>query len=91
MLNWSISRNYQEIWNSTKISVTLRMYLTGGGSVQRPLTSGPRGWLARFYVSLARGFVHTCLHEKGKAQGGGESQWRPNHMVSRPPLGELPT
>jgi hypothetical protein len=40
------------------------MYLTRGGSVQRPLTSGPRG----FYVSLARGFVHTCLHEKGKAK-----------------------
>jgi hypothetical protein len=23
---------------------------------------------ARFYVGLARGFVHTCLHEKGKAK-----------------------
>jgi hypothetical protein len=66
------------------------MYLTRGGSVQRPLTSRPRGWQvgqipwsakstgesARFYVSLARGFVHTCIHEKGKAKvvekvGGG--------------------
>jgi hypothetical protein len=32
----------------------------------------------RFYVSLARGFVDTCLHEKGKAKavekvGGGLS------------------
>jgi hypothetical protein len=75
VLNWSISRNYKEIWNSTKISVTSRMYLTRGGNVQRPLTSRPRGWptdqipwLARFYVSLARGFLHTCLHEKGKAK-----------------------
>jgi hypothetical protein len=74
VLNWRISRNCKEIWNSTKISITLGMYLTRGGSVQRPLTSGPRGWLTdqtpdrstRFYVSLARGFVHTCLHEKGK-------------------------
>jgi hypothetical protein len=38
---------------------------------------GPGGGLsARFYVNLARGFVHTCLHEKGKAKavekvGGG--------------------
>jgi hypothetical protein len=46
MLNWSISKHYKEIWNSTKISVTAEMYLTRGGSVQRLLTNGPRGWLA---------------------------------------------
>jgi hypothetical protein len=52
------------------------MYLTLGGSVQRPLTSGPRsGQLtkspvrsARFYVGLAHSFMDTCLHEKGKAK-----------------------
>jgi hypothetical protein len=26
------------------------------------------GWLARFYVGLARSFMVTCLHEKGKAK-----------------------
>jgi hypothetical protein len=44
--------------------------------MQRSLTSGPRGsqlvkspgWPARFYVSLAHGFMHTCLHKKGKAK-----------------------
>jgi hypothetical protein len=41
--NWSISRNYKENWNATKISVTTGMHLTRGGSVQSPLTSGPRG------------------------------------------------
>jgi hypothetical protein len=43
--------------------------------VQKPLTSGPRGGRSakspglptRFYVGLARGFVHMCLYEKGKA------------------------
>jgi hypothetical protein len=40
VLNWSISRNNKEIWNSTKISVTLGVYLTRGGCMQRPLTSG---------------------------------------------------
>jgi hypothetical protein len=44
--NWSISKNYKEIWNSTKISVTLEVYLTRGGNVQRLLTSGPKGWPA---------------------------------------------
>jgi hypothetical protein len=42
--NWIISGNYKEIWNSTKISVTPGVSLTRGGSVQRPLNSGPRGW-----------------------------------------------
>jgi hypothetical protein len=44
--NWSISRNYKEIWNSTKISVTPGVHLTRGDSVQKPLTNGPHGWLA---------------------------------------------
>jgi hypothetical protein len=53
--------------------------------VQKPLTSGAGGWPAGqipwpagqvFFVGLARCFVHTCLHEKGKAKavekvGGG--------------------
>jgi hypothetical protein len=44
--NWSISRNYKEIRNSTKISVTPGMHLTWGGHVQRPLMCGPSGWPA---------------------------------------------
>jgi hypothetical protein len=44
--NWSILRNYKEIWNFTKINITRGVYLTRGGSVPRPLSSGPRGWLA---------------------------------------------
>jgi hypothetical protein len=44
--NWSISRNYKEIRNSTKISVTLGIHLIQGGCVLRPLTCGPSGWLA---------------------------------------------
>jgi hypothetical protein len=43
---------------------------------------------ARFYVSLARGFMHTCLHEKGKAKAvekvsGGQTTWAAGH-VARP-------
>jgi hypothetical protein len=42
--------------------------------MQRPLTSGARvgqptkslGQPCRFYVSLVRDFMHTCLHEKGR-------------------------
>jgi hypothetical protein len=43
---------------------------------------------ARFYVSLARGFMDTCLHEKGKAKAvenvsGGRITWPAGH-VARP-------
>jgi hypothetical protein len=64
--------------------------------MQRPLTSTPRGGRpakspsrsARFYVNLARGFVHTCLHKKGKAKAvekvsGGQITWSASH-VARP-------
>jgi hypothetical protein len=44
--NWSISRNYKEIGNSTKISVTPGVHLTRGDSVQKPLTYEPHGWPA---------------------------------------------
>jgi hypothetical protein len=66
------------------------MYLTRGGSVQRLLTSGTRWWRAsrsaRFYVSLAHGFTHKCLHEKGEARalgkvGGGRTTWSAGHMA----------
>jgi hypothetical protein len=61
------------------------MYLTRGESVQSPLTYGPRGWPARFYVGLARGFVHTCLHEKRKAKTmEAEPHGRPATWLGRP-------
>jgi hypothetical protein len=46
------------------------------------------GWPARIYVSLARGFVHTCLHKKGKAKAvekvsEGQTTWPAGH-VARP-------
>jgi hypothetical protein len=50
---------------------------------------GPGGGRpARFYVGFARDFVHTCVHEKGKAKavekvGGGRTTWSTGH-VARP-------
>jgi hypothetical protein len=40
------------------------------------------------FVGLARGFMHTCLHEKEKAKevekvGGGQTTWLAGH-VARP-------
>jgi hypothetical protein len=41
---------------------------------------------ARFYVGLAHGFVHTCLHEKGKAKAvekvsEGQTKWPTGHIA----------
>jgi hypothetical protein len=70
--------------------------------VQRPLTSGPGGggpakspgWPARFYVSLACGFMDMCLHEKGKAKatgkvGGGLSTWPAGRHMASYRLGQV--
>jgi hypothetical protein len=47
---------------------------------------GVAGRSARFYLGLAYGFVHTSLHEKGKAKtvekvGGGQTTWLTGHMA----------
>jgi hypothetical protein len=44
------------------------------------------GRLARFYVCLACSFMHTCLHERGKAKevekvGGGSTTWPAGHHL----------
>jgi hypothetical protein len=54
----------------------------GGRSAKFP------GQSARFYVGLARGHVHMCLHEKGKVKvvekvGEGRTTWPAGH-VARP-------
>jgi hypothetical protein len=50
------------------------------------LTKSP-GQPARFSVTLARGFMHTCLHEKGNAKvvekvGGGRTTWPAGHDLA---------
>jgi hypothetical protein len=68
------------------------MYLIQEGSVQRSLTSGPKGWptdqipwpadqvLCRFGPWLC---AHVSTRE-GESQASGESRWRPNHKANRP-------
>jgi hypothetical protein len=66
VLNWSISRNHKEIWNSTKIRVTVGMYVTQGDSVQRPQISGPRGWPAGLpaFESVWTKTSQTCVYTR---------------------------
>jgi hypothetical protein len=55
------------------------MYMTREDSVQRPLTSVPRGWPVGQLLSQFRPKLlgHRSTLE-GKGSGGGESWWRLN-------------
>jgi hypothetical protein len=73
--NWSISRNYKEISNTTKISVTPGIHLTGGGHAQRPLMCGPSGWPAGPTFQPPMSFLGgDALHEA--------VEWNPRPGVS---------
>jgi hypothetical protein len=41
--NWSISRNYKDIWNSTKYSVTTGMFVTRRPCGTKPQVKGAQG------------------------------------------------
>jgi hypothetical protein len=85
--NWSISRNYKENWNSTKISITSGIHLTCGGSVQRSLTSGPRGWPAGPTLQPLTVWLHghtlqeAVIRNPKLEVGGSRIWWQPSHMA----------
>jgi hypothetical protein len=84
--NWGISRNYKEIWNSTKITITSGVYLTQGGSVQRPLTSGPRGWPVGPTLQPLAGWLcgDTLQEVEGNPKlkvDGGRTSWLASHVA----------
>jgi hypothetical protein len=76
-----------EIWNSTKILVTLGVYLTRGGSLQRLLTSGPRGWPTGPTLQPLAGWLHgdtlqEAIEENPKLKvGGGQTSWPAGHVA----------
>jgi hypothetical protein len=52
--NWSISRNYKNIWNSTKNSVTTGMFVTGRPRGAKPQAKGAQGPADRQYPMAGR-------------------------------------
>jgi hypothetical protein len=57
------------------------MGLGGGQPAKSP------GRSAKFYVGLARSFMHTCPHEKGNTKavekvGGGQTTWQAGHVAT---------
>jgi hypothetical protein len=64
------------------------MHLTRGGSVQRPLTSGPRGWSVSPTLQPIAGLLHGHSLQKAvtrnlKLEVGGSQTWLPPGHVAR--------
>jgi hypothetical protein len=63
--------------------------------VQRPLTSGPRGWLTgQLLCPFGPKLCGQMSTREGEGQGGEESRWRPysladlpHGLATQPPLG----
>jgi hypothetical protein len=88
--NGSISRNYKEIRNSTKISVTPVIHETRGGHVQRPLTCGPSGWPA---VNFLGGDALQEVVEWNPmpgVDGGRANTWRVTNLIKSVTAPETP-
>jgi hypothetical protein len=94
--NWSISRNYKNIWNSTKYSVTTQMFVTRRPHGTKPQVKGAQGpaghTLSRFGLELG-GYVHTSVHKSILCPrvGGNCKERLAGHVDGRPAIHHLQT
>jgi hypothetical protein len=102
--NWSISRNYKSIWNSTKDSVTTGMFVTRRPCGAKPQVKGAQGPAKRLnpmagppHFSRFRprhgGYVHTLVHKSILCPrvGGNREEWPAGHVDGRPAVHHLQT
>jgi hypothetical protein len=83
--NWSISRNYKNIWSSTKDSVTTGMVVTRRPRGAKPQVKGAYGpaghTLSRFRPRLG-GYIVTSVHKSILCPrvGGNWEEWPTGHV-----------
>jgi hypothetical protein len=90
--NWSISRNYKNIWNSAKYSVTTQMFVTRRPRGVKPQVKGAQGpadrpnpmagWphIESVRARTWRLHSHVGLEEDPMP----ESRWKPGGVAGRP-------
>jgi hypothetical protein len=92
--NWSISRNYKNIWNSTNDSVITEMFVTHRPCGAKPQVKGAQRLasqtLSRFRPRLS-GYVHTSVQRRILCSrvGGNQEEWRAGHVDGRPAVHHL--
>jgi hypothetical protein len=80
--NWSLSRNYKNIWNSTKYSVTTQMFVTHKPRGAKPQVKGAQGPAGRPHFELVEAWTwrlhsHVGLEEDPMPKG----QWKPGGVA----------
>jgi hypothetical protein len=102
--NWSISINYKNIWNSTKESVTTRMFVTRRPRGVKPQVkghkiglTGPTPWSAGHTLSRFRPKLHGCAPTSVYKSipcprvSGDQEEWPTDHMDGRSAIHHLQT
>jgi hypothetical protein len=90
--NWSISRNYKNIWNSTKYSVTTEMFVTRRSHRAKPQVKGAQGSAGRpnplasrpHFESVQVRTRRLCSHVGLEEDPMPEGQWKPGGVTGRP-------
>jgi hypothetical protein len=94
--NWSILRNYKNIWNSTKDSITTGMFVTcrlRGAKPQVNGAQGPAGHTLSQFRPRHGGYIHTSVHKSILCPrvGGNREEWLDDHVDGRPAVHHLQT
>jgi hypothetical protein len=83
--NWSISKNYKNIWNSTKDSVTTEMFVTRRPCGAKPRVKGAQGLASRpDFKSVQAKTSWLCSHISSEEDPMLESQWKPGGLAGQP-------
>jgi hypothetical protein len=94
--NWSISRNYKNIWNASKDSVTTGMFVTRRSRGAKPHVKGaqrPAGHtLSQFKLRLD-GYTPKSVYKSIPCMkvGGDQEEWPAGHVDGRPAVHHLQT
>jgi hypothetical protein len=85
--NWSISRNYKNIWNSTKYSVTTQLFVTCRPHGAKPQVKGAQG------PAGLGGYVHRSVHKSILCPrvSGNQEEWPASHVGGRLAVHHLQT
>jgi hypothetical protein len=101
--NWSISRNYKNIWKSTKASVTTGMFVTRRPRGAKPQVQGAQGpagptpWPVGYTLSWFRlrpdGYTPKSVYKSIPCPrvGGVQEEWPAGHVDGRPTVHHLQT
>jgi hypothetical protein len=90
--NWSISRNYKNIWNSTKYSATTQMFVTRRRHGAKPKVKGAQGPAGQpntmadqsHFESVRAGTCRPCSDVDLEEDPKPDTQWKSGGVAGQP-------